>query len=171
MSAMSRLSRVLLCTGLLASPALLWAKSPGACSVAHFKSVALRINQPELRSAEIEKWLISHAGACTDAQLNTMNANSPLWLGTALTPTIAALIEAAIEAKISGQPLEMGKLYESMGKEAQAPSTVTLTLPQARLPVVKPSVNMGVLSGQVNNGSISQGNVINQNEINLKNSR
>jgi len=133
--------------------------------------VALRINQPELRSAEIEKWLISHAGACTDAQLNTMNANSPLWLGTALTPTIAALIEAAIEAKISGQPLEMGKLYESMGKEAQAPSTVTLTLPQARLPVVKPSVNMGVLSGQVNNGSISQGNVINQNEINLKNSR
>ncbi len=169
MSAMSRLSGVLLCTGLLASPALMWAKTSESCSVAQFKAVALRIHQPDNRSAAIEKWLISHAGACTDAQLNTLNANSPLWLGTALTPTIAALIEAAIEAKIAGQPLEMGKLYESMGREAQSPSTETVGLPRPRAPVVKPSTNKGVLSGHVNNGSISQGNVINQNEIALKN--
>jgi hypothetical protein len=170
MSALHRFTGLLLCSIVLTSPASALAWGKGSCSVAHFKSIALRQHQPQLRSAEIEKWLVSHAAACTDAQLATLNANSPLWLGTTLSPDITALIEGAIEAKVAGQPAAMGKLYESLGKEPAPASTVTTTLPQVRAPVVQPSVNNGVISGSVNYGTISQGNVTNQNEIGLRNS-
>jgi hypothetical protein len=170
MSAMSRYTVLLIGTLLLANPGWGWARTKGACSVAQFKAISLRHHQPQTRSAEIEKWLVSHAGSCSDAQLSTINENSSLWLGTALTPAISALIEGAIEAKIAGQPAAMGRLYESLGKEAAPASTETISPPQPRAPVVRPNISNGVLSGNANYGTISQGNVVNQNEIALQNS-
>jgi hypothetical protein len=141
-----------------------WAqKAPaGACFVAHFKSLALRTHAPESRANLAKAWLERNAGSCTDAQLATLLANSPNWLGTALTLEISSILEGAIEAKIAGNPELMGKLYESLGKEGQA-SSVTFNTPTPRAPVVRPMVNTGVIAGSPNFGSITGNTTVNQN--------
>jgi hypothetical protein len=141
-----------------------WAqKAPaGACFVAHFKSLALRTHAPDLRASMAKAWLERNAGSCTDVQLATLLANSPNWLGTALTLEISSILEGAIEAKIAGNPELMGKLYESLGKEGQA-STVTYTNPTPRAPVVRPMVNTGVIAGSPNFGAITGNTTVNQN--------
>ena len=141
-----------------------WAqkKLAGACFVAHFKSLALRTHAPEARANLSKAWLERNAGSCTDVQLATLLANSPNWLGTALTLEISSILEGAIEAKIAGNPELMGKLYESLGKEGQA-SSVTYTNPAPRAPVVRPMVNTGVIAGSPNFGSITGNTTVNQN--------
>jgi hypothetical protein len=147
-----------------------WAqKAPaGACFVAHFKSLALRTHAPDLRASMAKAWLERNAGSCTDVQLATLLANSPNWLGTALTLEISSILEGAIEAKIAGNPELMGKLYESLGKEGQA-SSVTYTNPTPRAPVVRPMVNTGVIAGSPNFGSITGNTTVNQNNNQLSN--
>jgi hypothetical protein len=97
-----------------------------------------------------------------------MQANSPNWLGSALTLDIASILEGAIEANIAGNPELMGRLYESFGKEGQSGS-ITLTNPVARAPVVQPMVNNGVISGSANYGTISGNTTLNQTTNNLNN--
>ncbi|MCE2782323.1 hypothetical protein [Limnohabitans sp.] len=147
-----------------------WAqkKPAGACFVAHFKSLALRTHAPEVRASMAKDWLERNAGSCTDVQLATLLANSPNWLGTALTLEISSILEGAIEAKIAGNPELMGKLYESLGKEGQA-STVTHSTPTPRAPVVRPMVNTGVIAGSPNFGSITGNTTVNQNNNQLSN--
>ena len=147
-----------------------WAqkKPAGTCFVAHFKSLALRTHAPEVRASMAKAWLERNAGSCTDVQLATLLANSPNWLGTALTLEISSILEGAIEAKIAGNPELMGKLYESLGKEGQA-STVTYTNPTPRAPVVRPMVNTGVIAGSPNFGSITGNTTVNQNNNQLSN--
>ena len=147
-----------------------WAqKAPaGACFVAHFKSLALRTHAPESRANLAKAWWERNAGSCTDVQLATLLANSPNWLGTALTLEISSILEGAIEAKIAGNPELMGKLYESLGKEGQA-SSVTYTNPTPRAPVVRPMVNTGVIAGSPNFGSITGNTTVNQNNNQLSN--
>jgi hypothetical protein len=147
-----------------------WAqKAPtGACFVAHFKSLALRTHGPESRANLAKAWLERNAGSCTDVQLATLLANSPNWLGTALTLEISSILEGAIEAKIAGNPELMGKLYESIGKEGQA-SSVTYTNPAPRAPVVRPMVNTGVIAGSPNFGSVTGNTTVNQNNNQLSN--
>jgi hypothetical protein len=141
-----------------------WAqKTPaGSCFVAHFKSLALRTHAPEARASLAKAWLERHAASCTDVQLATLLANSPNWLGTALTLEISSILEGAIEAKIAGNPELMGKLYESLGKEGQA-SSVTFNTPTPRAPVVRPMVNTGMIAGSPNFGSITGNTTVNQN--------
>lgn len=143
------------------------AQGPG-CFVAHFKSLALKTHNPELRANLAEKWLQLNAPSCTRAQLASLQANSPSWLGTSLTNEISSILEGAIEANIAGNPELMARLYESAGKEVPSGS-VTLTNPAARAPIVKPMVNNGVISGSANYGNISGNTTLNQTTNNLSN--
>jgi hypothetical protein len=143
------------------------AQTPKAsCFVAHFKSLALKTHHPQLRASIAEDWLRKNALACTSAQLSALQSNSPNWLGTALTLEIASILEGAIEAKISGNPELMGKLYESAGKEGKS-SNVTYTNPTPRAPVVQANVINGSLAGSVNYGTIAGDTTVNKTSNNL----
>ena len=133
---------------------MVWAqKAPAStCFVAQFKSLSLRTHDPELRANLVRAWLERNVTTCTDVQLATLLSNSPIWLGTALTLEITAILEGAIESKIAGNPALMGKLYESLSKDGPATS-VTYTNPPPRAPVVRPMVNAGVIAGSPNFGS------------------
>lgn len=147
-----------------------WAQGSqaGGCFVAHFKSLALKTHDPQLRAERAEKWLQQNTPSCTKVQLSSLQANSPNWLGSSLTHEISSILEGAIEANISGNPELMGRLYESVGKEGQSGS-VTLTNPVARAPVVQPMVNNGLISGSANYGTISGNTTLNQTTNNLNN--
>ena len=132
-----------------------------SCFVAHFKSLVLKTHHPQSRSAVAEEWLRKNALACTSAQLSALQSNSPNWLGSALTLEISAILEGAIEAKISGNPEMMGKLYESVGKEGTS-SNITYTNPSPRAPVVQANVINGSLAGGVNYGTIAGDTTANQ---------
>lgn len=153
---------------LCSSQALAQATQAKGCFVAHFKSLALKTHNPQLRAELAEKWLRQNTPSCTPVQLSSMQANSPNWLGTALTHDIASILEGAIEASIAGNPELMGRLYESVGKEGQSGS-VTLTNPVARAPVVQPMVNNGVIAGSANYGTVSGNTTLNQTTNNLSN--
>jgi hypothetical protein len=160
-----------LVSALLAGSALpVWAQKGPAnpCFVAQFKSLALRTHAPDARANLARAWLERHAASCTDVQLATLLANSPNWLGTALTLEISSILEGAIEAKIAGNPALMGKLYESLGKEGQS-SAVSYSTPTPRAPVVRPMVNTGVLAGSPNFGNITGNTTVNQNNNQLSN--
>lgn len=157
-------------TGLVLFASPTWAQGSPAkgCFVAHFKSLALKTHNPQLRAELAEKWLIQNTPSCTQVQLASMQANSPNWLGSALTLDIASILEGAIEASIAGNPELMGRLYESVGKEGKSGS-VTMTNPVARAPVVQPMVNNGVISGSANYGTISGNTTVNKTTNNLSN--
>ena len=157
-------------TGLVLFSSPTWAQGSPAkgCFVAHFKSLALKTHNPQQRAELAEKWLKQNTPSCTQVQLSSMQANSPNWLGTALTHDISSILEGAIEASIAGNPELMGRLYESVGKEGQSGS-VTLTNPFARAPVVQPMVNNGVIAGSANYGTMSGNTNVNQTTNNLSN--
>jgi len=152
----------------LGSPVLSWAAqtAQASCFVAQFKSLALKTHQPQSRAVAAEDWLKKNAAACTSAQLSAIQSNSPNWLGTALTMEIASILEGAIEAKISGNPALMAKMYESAGKEGTS-STATLSSPTPRAPVVQPNVINGSLVGGLNYGTITGDTTVNKNTNNL----
>lgn len=147
-----------------------WAQGSPAkgCFVAHFKSLALKTHNPQLRAELAEKWLKQNTPSCTAAQLASMQANSPNWLGSSLTLEISSLLEGAIEANISGNPELMGRLYESVGKEGQS-GNVTMTNPVPRAAVVQPMVNNGMIAGSANYGTISGNTNVNQTTNKLSN--
>ena len=157
-------------TGLVLFSSPTWAQGSPAkgCFVAHFKSLALKTHNPQLRAELAEKWLKQNTPSCTQAQLSSMQANSPNWLGSSLTHEISSILEGAIEVSISGNPELMGRLYESTGKEGQSGS-VTLTNPVARAPVVQPMSNNGVIAGSPNYGTISGNTTLNQTTNNMNN--
>ena len=154
--------------GLCSDSALAQSTPAPGCFVAHFKSLALKNHNPEQRAALAEKWLQLNAPSCSKAQLSALQANSPSWLGSALTQEIASILDGAIEANIAGNPELMARLYESSGKEVQSGS-VTMTNPAARAPVVQPMANNGVIAGSANYGNISGNTTLNQNTNNLSN--
>lgn len=93
---------------------LLWASalmSTGAraegCQVAYFKAQAMAIHNTQERITMTHDWLKDNIPECSASQLRTILGNSPIWLGTALTPKIAGLLEAAIEAKSSDAAAEV----------------------------------------------------------------
>ena len=137
-------------------------KSKGLCFVTHFKSQVLKIHHPELRSQIAEDWLKKNLSACTSAQLQAIQSNSPLWLGTALTSEISSLIEVSVEASISGNQEMMGKLYGSLGKEGTS-STITYENPTARNPIVQAQIINGPISGSVSYKNINGDSIINKN--------
>ena len=154
------MSRVLfswvLCASLAGLGPVAWAQQParaGGCLVAEFKTLALSLEDVPLRTRTAQAWLQKNISRCSQEQLSAIKSNSPSWLGHALTPELAGLIEGAIEAKISGNPALMGQLYESLGKEGSA-SVVTTKNPTPRAPVVQPPVVQGGLVGSANYGNV-----------------
>ena len=155
----SRMSRVLfsgvLCACLAVLSPSLWAQSarPAGCLVAEFKTLSLSLDDVPVRTRTAQAWLQKNISRCSQEQLSAIKSNSPSWLGHALTPELAGLIEGAIEAKISGNPALMGQLYESLGKEGNA-SVVTTKNPTPRAPVVQAPVVQGGLVGSANYGNV-----------------
>lgn len=129
------------------------AAGAGGCLVAEFKTLSLSLDDVPLRTRTAQAWLQKNISRCSQEQLSAIKSNSPSWLGHALTPELAGLIEGAIEAKISGNPALMGQLYESLGKEGSA-SVVTTKNPTPRAPVVQPQVVQGGLVGSANYGNV-----------------
>ena len=151
------LTLLMLC-GLLTAPwsALAQNRKPavGACLVAEFKTLSLSQDDVVLRTQQAQAWLQKNITRCTSEQLSAIKSNSPSWLGHALTPELAGLIEGAIEAKISGNPALMGQLYESLGKEGKS-SIETLKNPPPRAPVVQQPMVLGGMAGAVNYGNVT----------------
>ncbi len=141
-----------------------WAqkKPSSTCFVAEFKSLSLRTHDPESRAKQVRAWLEHNVASCTDAQLAILLTNSPIWLGTALTLEISAILEGAIESKIAGQPALMSKLYESLSQDGSAPPVI-YTNPAPRAPVVRPMVNTGVIAGSPTFGSGPGNSTVNPN--------
>ena len=134
--------------------------------VAEFKTLALSQEDVVPRHRQAQAWLQRNIARCTPEQLSAIKGNSPMWLGTALTPELAGLFEGAIEAKIAGNPALMGQMYESLGKEGTA-SVSTTKNPTARAPVVQPPALMPspvpMVPGGVGGAAVNYGNVVNQN--------
>ena len=166
--------KLLSCFSRLLAAVLIWAvvlpvsaSNPapaGGCLVSAFKTLALRQNDVPLRIEQASQWLQKNMGLCTPQQLSAIQSNSPSWLGHALTPQLAGLIEGAIEARNAGNPALMGQLYESLGQERRA-SLMVHRNPLPRAPVVQPVNIQGGLSGSVNYGNISGPTtaIVNQN--------
>lgn len=76
------------------------------CQVAYFKAQAMAIHNTQERITMTHDWLKDNIPECSASQLKTILGSSPIWLGTALTPKIAGLLEAAIEAKSSEDSAE-----------------------------------------------------------------
>ena len=138
--------------------------SAGGGLVSAFKTLALSQNDVPQRIEQARQWLEKNMALCTPQQLSAIQSNSPSWLGHALTPQLAGLIEGAIEARISGNAALMGQLYESLGQEGRASVTVQRN-PLPRAPVVQPVNIQGGVSGAVNYGQISGPTtaIVNQN--------
>jgi len=127
---------------------------PSGCLVAEFKTLSLSQPEVQARSQAARDWLRRNLARCTPEQLSAVRSNSPLWLGTALTPEIGGQIEGAIEARISGNPALMGALYESVGKEGKERTEVYRN-PTPRAPLVQRMDMPAVLSGAINSGNVT----------------
>jgi len=138
----------------MAGPAQAAKPAGSGCLVAEFKTLSLGLDDVAVRTQQAHAWLQRNISRCTSEQLSAIKSNSPSWLGHALTPALAGLIEGAIEAKISGNPALMGQLYESLGKEGKA-SVETLKNPTPRAPVVQQPMVLGGMAGSVNYGNVS----------------
>lgn len=151
----------------LQAPALAQAPKgavPAGCFVAHFKSLVLKTHNPENRASLAEDWLKRYAAACSREQLASIRANSPNWLGTALTLEVSSIIDATMEVKDAGNPAMLAQMYESAG-QASGSGTVTHTTPAPRAPVVQPSANTMPQAGAVNYGNMAGNTNINNNQL------
>lgn len=101
---------------LLAGP--MAARAEG-CQVAYFKAQAMAIHQTQERITMTHDWLKDNIPECSASQLKTILGNSPIWLGTALTPKIAGLLEAAIEAKSSDDTSAVEKLLKAPARKSE----------------------------------------------------
>lgn len=141
----------------LAGQGPVWAQARQAaaagCLVAEFKTLSLSLSDVEQRTRQAQAWLQRNIARCSTQQLSAIKGNSPSWLGHALTPELAGLIEGAVEVKASGNSALLGQLYESVGREGTA-SVVTYKNPTPRAPVVQPPMVQGGLAGAVNYGNV-----------------
>lgn len=144
-----------------------WGAGPArdtGCLVAEFKTLALGQHDVQLRMLQARDWLQKNVSRCSSEQLSAIKSSSPSWLGHALTPQLEGLIEGAVEARISGNSVLMGRLYESLAKEEGA-SEITYRTSTPRPPVVRPADIRGVLAGHIHHGQTSgpPASVIHQN--------
>lgn len=141
----------------LACQGPVWAQArkdaAAGCLVAEFKTLSMSLSDVEQRARQAQAWLQRNIARCSVEQLSAIKGNSPSWLGHALTPELAGLIEGAVEVKASGNSALLGQLYESLGKEGTA-SVVTYKNPTPRAPVVQPPMVQGGLAGAVNYGNV-----------------
>jgi hypothetical protein len=126
-----------LCLGLCAiAPSVVYAEG---CPVAYFKAQAMAIHSTQDRVAMTQNWLKENIPDCTPTQLRTILSSSPLWLGTALTPKIAGLLEAAIEAKSGDDSSAVEKLLAPPERKTeQALAEVHSAEPRGQRNLTKP---------------------------------
>ena len=91
----------------LLAPALSFAAEPaastgGGCIISEFRSGALLTHAPDERKAFAVAWLKKNADQCSIAQLKTIVANRPTWLGTADTGDVAQLLDGVLERRTGG---------------------------------------------------------------------
>jgi hypothetical protein len=146
----SRSTQWLLLALSMAVPALATA---AGCQVAYFKAQAMAIHNTQDRVTMTHDWLRENIPSCSPSQLRNIMINSPMWLGTALTPKIAGLLEAAIEAKSMDDASAVEKLLEPpTRKSEQALAEVIGTAPKPPRNLTKP----GAVMSQDNAAVMSQ---------------
>jgi hypothetical protein len=92
-----------------------------ACRVADFRALALGLHDPAERVARVRSWLLEQAKGCSLEKLAMIRDNRAVWLGTADTADLAALVDGLIEAQ-SGDGHEILKnLYGGSEMPTKAP--------------------------------------------------
>ena len=101
-------------------------RSPSAaaplCRVAEFRALALSEHDPSARSTRVRSWLLEQARGCSLEKLSIIRDNRAVWLGTADTAELAALVDGFIEAQSTDGREILKNLYG--GSEAQAHAIV-----------------------------------------------
>ena len=77
------------------------APPPPSCQTAEFREICLTAHDPLERKRRAKDWLVGHGAGCSIEKLLTLKANRQIWLGTADTPDLAAIIDALINARES----------------------------------------------------------------------
>jgi hypothetical protein len=127
------------------------------CAVAYFKAQAMAIHNTQDRVAMTQSWLKENIPNCSPTQLKNILANSPIWLGTALTPKIAGLLEAAIEAKSGDDSSAVEKLLAPPERKTeQALAEVHSSAPRGQRNLTKP----GAVTAVDNTELMSQAAVV-----------
>ena len=123
------------------------------CQVAYFKAQAMAIHNTQERITMTHDWLKDNIPECSASQLKNILGNSPIWLGTALTPKIAGLLEAAIEAKSSDDTSAVEKLLKPpVRKSEEALAEVHTAGPRGARNLTKP----GAITAVDNSALMSQ---------------
>lgn len=153
MVAMTRVSLVCSLALLALLAALPVAVRAEGCQVSYFKAQAMAIHGTQERITMTHDWLKDNIPQCSAAQLKTILGNSPMWLGTALTPKIAGLLEAAIEAKSSDDASVVEQLLKPPTRKAEESLAEVQTAgPRGARNLTKPgaitSVDNGALMSQ-----------------------
>ena len=74
---------------------------PPSCQPAEFREICLTAHDPLERRRRAKDWLVGHGAGCSIEKLLTLKANRQIWLGTADTPDLAAIIDVLINARES----------------------------------------------------------------------
>ena len=77
------------------------APPPPSCQTAEFREICLTAHDPLERKRRAKDWLVGHGAGCSIEKLLMLKANRQIWLGTADTPDLAAIIDALINARES----------------------------------------------------------------------
>mgnify|MGYP003334007290 CR=1 FL=1 len=70
-----------------------------ACKVAEWRAMGLTLHDPAERRVRARNWLLAQARGCSLEQLNMIRDNNAVWMGTAGTPDLEALVEEFIETR------------------------------------------------------------------------
>ena len=74
---------------------------PPSCQTAEFREICLTAHDPLERKRRAKDWLVGHGAGCSIEKLLMLKANRQIWLGTADTPDLAAIIDVLINARES----------------------------------------------------------------------
>ena len=91
------------------------------CRVAEFRALALSSHDPAARIERVRAWLMERARGCSLEKLSMIRDNRAVWLGTADTPELAALVDGFIEAQSADGHEILKNLYGGSDLPAKPP--------------------------------------------------
>lgn len=92
-----------------------------ACRVAEFRAIALTLHDPAERRTRVRAWLLEQARGCSLEKLSMIRDNRAVWLGTADTAELAALVDGFIEAQSANGHEILKSLYGGSEVPAKTP--------------------------------------------------
>jgi hypothetical protein len=92
-----------------------------ACAVAEFRSLALSVHDPAVRIVRVRAWLLERARGCSLEKLSMIRDNRAVWLGTADTAEMEALVDGFIEAQSPDNHEILKNLYGGTELSAKPP--------------------------------------------------